>query len=168
MTTSSLKELFAELKQTLVPLVQEVSQKLDIVDDSVLHLHYAEKAQWDLGVEALKRIGFDFERGRLDKSVHPFTTSFSIHDVRMTTRIEGNYFPAAFGGTLHEGGHALYEQGVSPLRANLSSGRLWGLNLIKTMGKTSLAEPWVLEVLSPKLLEGSNFNRLSSMISTER
>ena len=130
MTTSSLKELFAELKQTLIPLVQMVSQKLDIVDDSVLHLHYAEKAQWDFGVEALKRIGFDFERGRLDKSVHPFTTSFSINDVRMTTRIEENYFPTAFGGTLHEGGHALYEQGVSPAleRTFLAGGASLGVH----------------------------------------
>ena len=130
MTTSSLKQLFAELKQTLVPLFQEVSQRLDIVDDSVLHLHYAEKAQWDFGLEALQRIGFNFERGRLDKSVHPFTTSFSIHDVRMTTRIEENYFPAAFGGTLHEGGHALYEQGVSPAleRTFLAGGASLGVH----------------------------------------
>jgi carboxypeptidase Taq len=114
MTTSLLKEVFSEVKQSLIPLVHKVSQKLDVVNDSVLHRYYAEKPQWDFGVEVLKRIGFDFERGRLDKSVHPFTTSFSVDDVRITTRIEENHFPTAFGGTLHEGGHALYEQGVSP------------------------------------------------------
>ena len=114
MTTSMLKEMLAEVKQSLIPLVQKVAQRLDRVNDSDLHRHYAEKAQWEFGVEALKRIGFDFQKGRLDKSVHPFTTSFSVNDVRITTRIEENYFPAGFGGTLHEGGHALYEQGVCP------------------------------------------------------
>ena len=113
MKTASVRELFAELKQALIPLVRRVTEKLDAVDDSVLHGRYAEKAQWDFGMEVLQRMGFDLERGRLDKSVHPFTTSFSVDDVRITARIEENYFPTAFGGMLHEGGHALYEQGVS-------------------------------------------------------
>jgi carboxypeptidase Taq len=135
--TAPLKDLFAELKETLIPLVKKVSERLDVVDDAVLRRPYDEKIQWDFGVDALKRIGFDLEKGRLDKSVHPFTTSFSINDVRITTRIDENYFPTAFGGTLHEGGHALYEQGVSqafertPLAGGASLGvhesqsRLW-------------------------------------------
>jgi carboxypeptidase Taq len=62
----------------------------------------------------LERIGFDFERGRMDASVHPFTTSFDSSDVRVTTRYHEKWLPAALFGILHEGGHALYEQGLSP------------------------------------------------------
>jgi carboxypeptidase Taq len=157
MTTSLLKELFAEVKQFLIPLVHQVIQKLELVNDSVLHRHYAEKAQWDFGVEVLKRIGFDFERGRLDKSVHPFTTSFSVNDVRITTRIDEDYFPAAFGGTLHEGGHALYEQGVNPslertflaggasLGVHESQSRLWENIVGRSRGFWKFFHPRLLE-----------------------
>jgi carboxypeptidase Taq len=62
----------------------------------------------------LKAIGFDLERGRQDKSVHPFTINFSINDVRITTRVSSDTFPSALFSTLHEGGHALYEQNSAP------------------------------------------------------
>jgi carboxypeptidase Taq len=77
-----------------------------------LHKAYDEQQQWDFGVEVIKDIGFDFTRGRQDKSVHPFTTSFSINDVRLTTRIDRLYLPTALFGTLHECGHGLYEQSI--------------------------------------------------------
>jgi carboxypeptidase Taq len=71
-------------------------------------------AQWDFGLLPLKAIGYDLERGRQDKSAHPFTTSFSINDVRITTRVCKDLFPSALFSTLHEGGHALYEQNGAP------------------------------------------------------
>ncbi|MEW5975441.1 MAG: carboxypeptidase M32 [Acidobacteriota bacterium] len=110
---SELRRVFGELKEGLVPLVQAISERLSRVDDSVLHRSYAEARQWEFGVEILKRFGYDLSRGRQDKSVHPFTTSFSRHDVRITTRVDERFFPTALFGTLHECGHALYEQGVS-------------------------------------------------------
>ncbi|MEM7347712.1 MAG: carboxypeptidase M32, partial [Chloroflexota bacterium] len=61
----------------------------------------------------LNAIGFDLKRGRQDKSVHPFTTSFSINDVRVTTRIHEDMLASGLFGTLHEGGHGLYEQNVA-------------------------------------------------------
>jgi carboxypeptidase Taq len=75
-------------------------------------------------------MGFDFDRGRQDKSVHPFTTSFSINDVRLTTRLDPNYFPTALFGTIHEGGHGLYEQGLSPTleRTGLDDGASLGIH----------------------------------------
>jgi len=96
----------------------------------VLHLAYDEQKQWGLGVEVIKDIGFDFTRGRQDKSVHPFTTAFSISDVRLTTRIDPNYLPTALFGTLHECGHGLYEQGVSLSleRSSLDDGTSLGIH----------------------------------------
>lgn len=114
MKTAEVNQVFAELKKELVPLVQTISEKKELVDDSVLGLEYDEDAQWQFGLLPLKAIGYDMSRGRQDKSAHPFTTSFSINDVRITTRIHKNRLPSALFGTLHEGGHALYEQNSDP------------------------------------------------------
>jgi carboxypeptidase Taq len=113
MKTAQVAAIFDDLKLELLPLVKAISERIDAVDDSILHLAYDEQKQWDFGVDVLKDFGFDFTRGRQDKSVHPFTTAFSISDVRLTTRIDPVYLPTALFGTLHECGHGLYEQGVS-------------------------------------------------------
>jgi len=128
--TTLLRDLFAGLKEKLVPLVQSISQNLQKVDDAVLHRTYDAQKQWDFGVEVLKRFGYDLDRGRQDKSVHPFTTSFSISDVRITTRIDESFLPSALFGTLHECGHGLYEQGVSRAleRTPLSGGASLGIH----------------------------------------
>jgi carboxypeptidase Taq len=114
MKTAEVNRVFGELKTGLVPLVQAIAERADQVDDSMLKQPFDETAQWDFGLLPLKAIGFDMERGRQDKSVHPFTTNFSINDVRITTRVDKNLFPSALFSTLHEGGHALYEQNSDP------------------------------------------------------
>jgi len=130
MKTAQVAAIFDDLKAELLPLVKAISERIDAVDDSVLHLAYDEQKQWGLGVEVIKDIGFDFTRGRQDKSVHPFTTAFSISDVRLTTRIDPNYLPTALFGTLHECGHGLYEQGVSLSleRSSLDDGTSLGIH----------------------------------------
>jgi carboxypeptidase Taq len=82
------------------------------VDDSFLHQPFDEQKQWDFGVEVITKFGYDWHRGRQDRTVHPFTTNFGINDVRITTRFIPDYFSSAFFSTTHETGHALYEQGV--------------------------------------------------------
>jgi carboxypeptidase Taq len=111
MKTADVNAVFEILKAEMIPLVQAIAQQIDKVDDSVLHRTYTETAQWDFGLIPLKAIGYDLNRGRQDRSAHPFTTSFSVNDVRITTRVHENFLPSALFGTLHEGGHALYEQG---------------------------------------------------------
>jgi carboxypeptidase Taq len=61
-----------------------------------------------------KALGYDLERGRQDKSVHPFTSGFGTGDVRITTRFDQGFLNTALFGTMHEAGHAMYEQGVNP------------------------------------------------------
>lgn len=112
MTTRQVEEIFAEAKREIVPLAHAIFGKMDQVDDSFLHQPFEEQAQWDLTLEVAKAIGFSFERGRQDQSAHPFTTNFGFDDVRITTRIEPNFFNPAFFATIHECGHALYEQGI--------------------------------------------------------
>jgi carboxypeptidase Taq len=114
MKTADVESVFDELKTNLVPLVAAIAEQKDRVDDSMMRLEYEEQKQWDFGLLPLQAIGYDLARGRQDKSAHPFTTNFSINDVRITTRVYKDQLPAALFGTLHEAGHALYEQNVDP------------------------------------------------------
>ena len=111
MTTEEVSGVFTDLRKRLVPLVQSF-QEAPQPDDSCLHQHFDQQKQWNFGLEVIRDFGYDFDRGRQDISAHPFTTSFSITDVRLTTRVNENFFPTALFGTLHEAGHGLYEQGV--------------------------------------------------------
>lgn len=112
MKSAQVKAIFDELKADLVPLVQAISDRVDRVDDSVLHQPFDELKQEAFGKMVAERLGYDFSRGRQDRTVHPFETTFSRNDVRITTRFELNFLNAALFGTMHETGHALYEQGI--------------------------------------------------------
>ncbi|MBN1221372.1 MAG: carboxypeptidase M32 [Anaerolineae bacterium] len=114
MKSVEVNRVFDALKVELVPLVRAISEQVDGVDDSCLHQNFDEQAQWDFGLEVLKTVGYDLARGRQDKSAHPFTTSFSINDVRVTTRIFQDWLSPGLFATMHEGGHALYEQNIAP------------------------------------------------------
>ncbi len=114
MKAAEVEQVFAELKAELVPLVQAIRQGGRPVESGLLEQKFDEQAQWDFGLLVLRAIGYDMKRGRQDKSAHPFTTSFSINDVRITTRIYEDMLPSALFSTLHEGGHALYEQNIDP------------------------------------------------------
>ena len=113
MKTAEVKAIFDELRPEQVALVKAIAAKPQ-VDSSFLQLKYDEQAQWDFGVEVITRFGYDWERGRQDKSAHPFTTSFGSGDVRITTRVQPDYIGTALFGTMHECGHALYELGFAP------------------------------------------------------
>ncbi len=130
MKTATVAAIFEDLKAELLPLVHAISERIDAVDDSVLHRTFDEQKQWDFGLQVIKDFGFDFARGRQDKSVHPFTTSFSIGDVRLTARVDAQYLPTALFGTLHECGHGLYEQGISASleRTSLDDGASLGIH----------------------------------------
>jgi carboxypeptidase Taq len=110
--TADVKEIFERLRPKQIELIKKISEKTEI-DNSFLFLKYNEQKQWNFGVDVITKFGYDWNRGRQDKSTHPFTTNFGIGDVRITTRIEPNYLPAGLFGSMHEAGHAMYEQGVS-------------------------------------------------------
>lgn len=111
LTTAVVDAVFADLRSELVPLVQAIAEK-PAPDDACLHQPFEADAQWQFGLDVIRAFGYDFDRGRQDHSAHPFTTTFSITDVRITTRVDPQFFSPAFFGTLHEAGHALYEQGI--------------------------------------------------------
>lgn len=136
MKTAQVKEIFAALRPQQVDLIRAIAERPQ-VDDGFLYLEYDEQKQWDFGVAVITRFGYDWQRGRQDKSAHPFTTSFGMGDVRITTRIHRHNLASGLFSTLHEGGHALYEQGIDPaldrtllaegasLAVHESQSRLW-------------------------------------------
>lgn len=120
--TREVQSIFATLRSQQVALLQAIQSRPQ-VDNSFLHLHYPEQDQWDFGAEVISRLGFDWQRGRQDRSVHPFTTNFGLGDVRITTHFEPDRLSNALFSSIHETGHALYEQGISPsLRRTLLCG----------------------------------------------
>jgi carboxypeptidase Taq len=135
-TTASVRTLFGELKRELVPMVRAIAEQAP-VDDSCLRGQFPEARQLDFNLAVADRIGYDRARGRLDKTHHPFCTKFSLGDVRITTRVYESNVDQALFSTVHEAGHAMYEQGVSaafeasPLGSGVSAGvhesqsRLW-------------------------------------------
>ena len=137
MTTNVVRAVFDELRPRLVDIVGKITPQADSVDDAVLHRHYDEATQERIGREVVARFGYDFNRGRLDRTTHPFETAFNRDDVRITTRYDSQFLNMALMGTMHEAGHGMYEQGISPalaqtpLTGGVSSGmhesqsRLW-------------------------------------------
>ncbi|MCP4141145.1 MAG: carboxypeptidase M32 [Chloroflexi bacterium] len=129
MKTAEVQEIFGTMRVKQVELLKAIADAKQ-VDDSFMHVNYPEKQQWDFGVEVATKFGYDWNRGRQDKSVHPFTTSFGINDVRITTRFMEDFFPSALFGTMHEAGHGLYEMGVNQEyeRTPLNGGASLGLH----------------------------------------
>lgn len=113
MTVEKLDVMFDRLKQRLVPLLAKIQAASHKVDVSFLEESYDVGRQQKFGLYLLEQMGYDFEAGRLDESVHPFAIGLNPGDVRITTHyVENNVLSAIFS-SLHEGGHALYEQNIS-------------------------------------------------------
>lgn len=135
-TVAMLDPVFADVKKQLPPLLDSIKYAPQ-VDDTFLQRYYNKDKQWEFSVEVLKKIGYDFDAGRQDLSEHPFTTSFAPEDVRVTTRVDEHDFASLLWSSIHEGGHALYEQGLpanqyglplgaaASLAVHESQSRLW-------------------------------------------
>lgn len=110
-TVTLLDTTFDGLLPALRSLLQQIREAPQ-VDDRFLQGDFPRAAQWDWGLWLLKELHFDFEHGRQDLSEHPFSTSFSPQDVRITTRVDERDFSNMTWSCIHEAGHALYEQGL--------------------------------------------------------
>ncbi len=112
MSTQRIRKLFAELRQALVPLIQSISKKPS-PDTSFLTEFYPEEQQLLFCKQVAKDMGYDFNRGRIDKTPHPFMVSVGGDDIRITTRVKERMLFECLSSTIHEVGHALYEQGIA-------------------------------------------------------
>ncbi len=137
MTTAEISPVFTRLREATVQLVKDIQTKQSSIKLPAIQGPFDTQKQWDFGIKILKDMGYNFEHGRQDKSTHPFTTQFHPTDVRITTRLNPDDLFDALSSTIHEGGHALYEQGLdakwfgTPLCQPISFGihesqsRLW-------------------------------------------
>lgn len=160
--SADLKILFNDVKANLVEFVKQIAQKPQN-PDAFMFAEYDEQKQWDFSLYLLKQMGYDFEAGRQDKSSHPFTTHFNAHDVRVTTRVNKNDLNEIIWSTIHEGGHALYEQGLPISEYGLPSGeyislgihesqsRLWENNVGRSLAYWEYNFPKLKEVFPQNL-----------------
>lgn len=130
MTVRKLDELFGALRERLVPLVAAVKESGINPNSDFLKQHFNKQKQRAFSEHILKQIGYDFAAGRLDESVHPFATGLNPGDVRITTNFKPNDLAFALFGTIHECGHALYEQNIAPalIGTPLSDGASMGIH----------------------------------------
>ena len=148
MTGETLNPLFKDLRAELVSLLEELrsSSRGQSPDFVALNGPFDTEKQWQFGITLLKKMGYDFEKGRQDKSLHPFTIGNHPHDSRITTRLDEKDLMEALSSSVHEGGHALYEQGLlaqffgtplcqsSSLGIHESQSRLWENYVCKSEG----------------------------------
>lgn len=108
-----LQSVYAELKTGLLPLVAR-ARAIDQPAADFLTRAFPVERQKQFGQAMATRMGFDFARGRLDETVHPFEISFSPQDVRITARYRENFLQGGLFAVWHEAGHGIYEQGIAP------------------------------------------------------
>src|SRR5215472_14797982 len=136
MTVKTVRALFTELRAGLVPLIEKIRARPE-PDDGCLMGEFPESAQRAFGEKVIRSFGYDFGRGRQDKTAHPFMIKLGRGDVRITTRYRSDCLSDGLFSTLHEAGHAMYEQGIddslegTPLYSGTTAGvhesqsRLW-------------------------------------------
>lgn len=133
-TSKDIDELFKGVKIWLVDFVKAIAS-VKQNDNSIMFGNYPKQKQWDFGIGLLKRMHFDFDAGRQDISSHPFTTHFNSRDVRVTTRINESDLSEMIWSCIHEGGHALYEQGLSPSDYGLPLGEVVSLGIHESQSR---------------------------------
>ena len=162
MSRSLLDPVLDEVRKALVPLVRGARPASDGVPRG---RKFAEAGQWELSRQLLAAIGFAFERGRLDRSTHPFSLLAGLNDVRLTIRVDESKLSEAVLAALHEGGHGLYDQGFDPedrdtllaeapsMGMQESQARLWENHVGRSRAFWDYAFPY-LQKLFPDAVSG--------------
>jgi carboxypeptidase Taq len=176
LNTAQVALLFTQLRERQVPLITAIAASGKKVDTSPIRQHFPDAGQWKLQLRLLELMGFNMEHGRLDRAEHPFTTSFGIQDVRLTTHLYPTDLCSGLFSTIHEAGHGLYEQGIDPkyertplangatLSVHESQSRLWE-NLI---GRSRLFWQHLMPILReifPQQMAGVNIDRMYQAVN---
>ena len=138
---SEIEVTLNSLRDELVPMLQKIAASPNKPDSSIVHRDFPTDKQNAFAREVAAGIGYDFKRGALDTTAHPFCTGLGPSDTRITTRYYPNYLNGALFGVIHEAGHAIYEQNLladqwaAPLGEAVSLGihesqsRMWENNV---------------------------------------
>ncbi|QEG22834.1 carboxypeptidase M32 [Mariniblastus fucicola] len=133
--TAEVDQVLGGLRDALVPLIDQLKGSETQPSGKMLHRSYPINAQKEFAREASEKIGFDYSRGRLDETHHPFCTEIGPHDCRILTRYDESFFSAGFFGTLHEAGHGMYEQGLRSDQHGLPTGRYCSLGIHESQSR---------------------------------
>jgi carboxypeptidase Taq len=133
-TVAMLDPVFEMVKEQLPSLLRHVTRSQQ-VDDSFFYRNYSREQQFDFSLEVLKQMGYDMDAGRQDYSEHPFSTSFAPTDVRVTTRVNENNLSSLIWSSIHEGGHALYEQGLPETQYGMPLGTAVSLGIHESQSR---------------------------------
>ncbi|MFK7759424.1 MAG: carboxypeptidase M32 [Phycisphaerales bacterium] len=161
---SEIEAVFTPLRDRLSSFIAELASNGTAPRVDFLHREIPTEKQHAFGQAVTAAFGFDYGRGRLDTTTHPFCSGFGPGDTRMTTRYSPTNFPDAIGSTMHECGHGLYEQGLpkeqglfgTPLTSAISLGihesqsRMWE-NMV---GRSQAFWTWALP-LANKHFDGA-------------
>lgn len=133
-SVAMLDPIFEAVKTRLRPLIDAIAARPQ-VSDTIFRQPYPAALQFEVSKRILADMGFDFEAGRQDYSEHPFTTSFSPDDVRLTTRADENDIANLLWSSIHEGGHGLYEQGLPAAQYGLPLGQPASLSIHESQSR---------------------------------
>jgi carboxypeptidase Taq len=133
--TNEISQVLGELVDRLSPLVAAIQQSGRSAPVEILKRDYNVGTQARFGRAVAEQIGFDFNRGRLDVTSHPFCESAGPNDCRITTRYDKHWIASAFFGTLHEAGHGIYEQGLAPEHFGLPLGQYVSLGIHESQSR---------------------------------
>ncbi|CAP18203.1 Zn-dependent carboxypeptidase [Candidatus Phytoplasma mali] len=167
-TVQSIKKTFAVLKEKLPPLIKEILKKQQLKKHLYQQISLPIKQQKKINYQIMQTLGFDTNKGRLDESAHPFCGG-TPHDVRLTTHYSADNFLNSFYATVHETGHALYEQNLPEKYKNQPVGNARGfqfhesqsLLMEKQVGKSKEFLNYLTNLLSQK------FNLNDDLFKTE-
>jgi carboxypeptidase Taq len=134
-TTAEVTRTFAELRDTLAPLVAAIAASGRRPKEELLHREFPVERQREFGQAAATAIGFDFNAGRLDPTTHPFCSGLGPGDCRLTTRYNPRHFNESFFGILHEAGHGIYEQGLDPQHFGTPAGSAASLGIHESQSR---------------------------------
>jgi carboxypeptidase Taq len=129
LTRKRLDPVLGSMRAKLVPMVANAAEATRRYDGLLKGRTFAESGQWELCRHVLTAMGFDFKRGRLDRSTHPFSADAGTNDTRLTIRADESDLAFAVLAAVHEGGHGLYDQGLDPADRDSLLGHLQSMSL---------------------------------------
>ncbi len=133
--TADVTKVLEALRIELVPLIEKIAGSENRPSSEVLHRNFPVDAQKAFAKYASEQIGFDYARGRLDETHHPFCTEIGPNDCRILTRYDSSFFNSGFFGTLHEAGHGMYEQGLRSDQYGLPTGKYCSLGIHESQSR---------------------------------
>ena len=133
-TVAMLDPIFKKVREELQPLLNKITEAEQVHDD-FFYQQFDKQKQFDFSMAVLRKMGYDLKAGRQDLSEHPFTTSFASTDVRVTTRVSEQDYTSLLWSSIHEGGHALYEQGLPSAEYGLPLGAAASLSIHESQSR---------------------------------